>query len=284
MDFQSIIAELHAFWRDRGCLILEGYDRPKGAATLGPETLLRALGPEPCAIAYVDPCRRPSDSRHGRAESDRYQRYYQYQVLLKPTVFGDAAQELFRASLERLGVAGERVRFTDDWWESPVFGAAGSSWEVWLEGAEIAQLTWFDHCAGIACSEKPLEITYGLERLAQVVQGVDSFAAIRWGGGRTYGEILLASEVQQSSYNLDVADPALLLPRLEGFVREARQLTDRGLFYPALDALLDAAHAFNVLDARRALTEEARLEWVATLRAGATEVGRCYLASRASRA
>lgn len=275
ITFQESIRQLHTFWAERGCSILEGWDVEKGAATLGPQTFLRSLEPRPWRVAYVDACRRPTDSRHGQPTVDRWQRYYQYQILLKPTLDEDAAQRVFLDSLLALGLdlKAHPVTFGDDAWESPVFGARGAGWEVWVDGVEIAQLTWFDEVGGIACPDRPLEITYGLERLNGVLQGISSFAELRWDGHLTYGDLHLQHEQQYCVYNLEAANSSLLRQRLELYASEVEILTSQSLVHPALDVLLKWAQTFNTLDARQVFSVEERAALIQRSRALATAIG-----------
>lgn len=253
LSLSQIVDRLDVFWRSQGCEVIHGYDLEEGAATLGPDTFLRALGTQPWRLAYVDPCRRPSDARYGGHGVDRYQRFYQYQVLLKPPPAKPQAEALVRASLEAVdpdGALGDVV-FTDDTWTSPVFGAHGQGWEVWAHDTEIAQVTYLDEMGGVPCELRPLEVTYGLERLAGVLQGVDDFNQLAWGPSLTYGDLHAVAEAQQSAYLLEHASVDRHERLMAIYLDEVEDTIDRGLVFPALDGLLRAAHCFNVVEARK---------------------------------
>ncbi|MBM5794357.1 MAG: glycine--tRNA ligase subunit alpha, partial [Cyanobacteria bacterium K_DeepCast_0m_m1_088] len=209
MHFQDIISTLNRFWAERGCLILQPYDTEKGAGTMSPHTVLRAIGPEPWAVAYPEPCRRPTDGRYGD-NPNRAQHYFQYQVLIKPSP--DGIQETYLASLEALGIkpADHDIRFVEDNWESPTLGAWGVGWEVWLDGMEVTQFTYFQQCGGIDCRPVSIEITYGLERLAMYLQDVESIWDLSWDGKRSYGDIWLPFEKGQCTYNFEASNPERL--------------------------------------------------------------------------
>ena len=206
MNFQDAIATLHKFWGDQGCLIAQPYDTEKGAGTKNPHTFLRALGPEPWAVAYVEPCRRPSDGRYGE-NPNRYQHYYQYQVLIKPSP--DTIQDMYLDSLRALTINPDDhdIRFVEDNWEDASVGAWGVGWEVWLDGMEVTQFTYFQQCGGLDCNPVAIEITYGLERLAMYLQGVDAMADIQWNDTLTYGDVHLQGEIEQCAYNFEASNP-----------------------------------------------------------------------------
>ncbi len=209
LTFQAVIAKLNEFWADRGCLVAQPYDTEKGAGTMSPHTFLRAIGPEPWAVAYVEPCRRPTDGRYGE-NPNRFQHYYQYQVLIKPSP--DNIQEIYLDSLRVLGINPEDhdIRFVEDNWESPTLGAWGVGWEVWLDGMEITQFTYFQQCGGIDCRPVAIEITYGLERLAMYLQDVEAINKIQWNENILYGDIFLQNEIEQCTYNFEASNPELL--------------------------------------------------------------------------
>ena len=279
MNFQSLILTLHKYWSARGCAIAQPYDTEKGAGTMNPHTFLRAIGPEPWSVAYVEPCRRPTDGRYGE-NPNRYQHYYQYQVLMKPSP--DNIQDLYLDSLRALGIAVENhdIRFVEDNWESPTLGAWGVGWEVWLDGMEITQFTYFQQCGGIDCKPVSIEITYGLERLAMYLQEVDAFPKIRWTDEVTYGDVHLQGEVEQCTYNFEASNPELLFTLFSLFEAEAAQLCDRGLVAPSLDYVLKCSHTFNLLDARGLISVTERTRYIGRIRNLARRVAHLYLEQR----
>ncbi|MBE9040774.1 glycine--tRNA ligase subunit alpha [Oscillatoriales cyanobacterium LEGE 11467] len=279
MNFQSLILTLHKFWGDRGCLIAQPYDTEKGAGTMNPHTFLRAIGPEPWSIAYVEPCRRPTDGRYGE-NPNRYQHYYQYQVLIKPSP--NNIQDIYLDSLRALGIAVEEhdIRFVEDNWESPTLGAWGVGWEVWLDGMEITQFTYFQQCGGIDCKPVSIEITYGLERLTMYLQEVDAFPKIRWTDEVTYGDVHLPGEVEQCTYNFEASNPELLFTLFGLYEGEAGQLCDRGLVSPSLDYVLKCSHTFNLLDARGLISVTERTRYIGRIRNLARQVAHLYLEQR----
>lgn len=279
MNFQSVIAALHQFWSDRGCLIVQPYDTEKGAATKSPHTFLRAIGPEPWSVAYVEPCRRPSDGRYGE-NPNRVQHYYQYQVLIKPSP--DNIQEIYLDSLRVLGIKPEDhdIRFVEDNWEDAAVGAWGVGWEVWLDGMEITQFTYFQQCGGIDCRPVSIEITYGLERLTMYLQEVDSIFKIQWNDTLTYGDVYLQSEIEQSTYNFEASNPELLFTLFSLHEQEAGQLIQRGLVGPGLDQVLKCSHTFNMLDARGVISVTERTRYIARIRNLARQVAQLYLKQR----
>jgi glycyl-tRNA synthetase alpha chain len=279
ITFQSIIAQLHQFWSDRGCLIAQPYDTEKGAATMSPHTFLRAIGPEPWSVAYVEPCRRPTDGRYGE-NPNRFQHYFQYQVLIKPSP--EDIQDIYLDSLRVLGIHPEDhdIRFVEDNWESPTLGAWGVGWEVWLDGMEITQFTYFQQCGGIDCRPVSIEITYGLERLAMYLQDVDTINKIKWTDKVSYGELFLQNEVEQCTYNFEASDPELLFSLFNLYEQEAQQLIERGLVIPSLDYVLKCSHAFNLLDARGVIAVAERTRYIAKIRNLARSVAHLYLQQR----
>ncbi|MBD0269703.1 glycine--tRNA ligase subunit alpha [Pseudanabaena sp. FACHB-2040] len=279
MNFQSVIATLHDFWAKQGCLIVQPYDTEKGAGTKSPHTFLRALGPEPWSVAYVEPCRRPADGRYGE-NPNRYQHYYQYQVLIKPSP--DNIQETYLDSLRALGIRPEDhdVRFVEDNWEDAAVGAWGVGWEVWLDGMEITQFTYFQQCGGIDCRPVSIELTYGLERLTMYLQEVDAIAKIQWNDHITYGDIHMQGEIEHSTYNFDESDPELLFTLFNLYQKEAEQLMDKGLVLPAYDYVLKCSHAFNLLDARGVISVTERTRYIRQVRGLARRVAQLYLQQR----
>lgn len=249
MKFQDLILALNQFWGEQGCIIAQPYDIEKGAGTMNPATFLRALGPEPWNVAYVEPSRRPTDGRYGE-NPNRLQHYFQYQVILKPSP--DNVQELYLESLERLGInpADHDIRFVEDNWESPTLGAWGLGWEVWLDGMEVTQFTYFQQCGGIDCKPVCAEITYGIERLATFIQGKDSVFDIEWVGDISYGDIYLQNEIDFSRYNFEVADIDALRQWFDMYEKESERTVQAGLVVPAYDYVLKCSHAFNLLEAR----------------------------------
>jgi glycyl-tRNA synthetase alpha chain len=279
ITFQEIIAKLHTFWAAKGCLIAQPYDTEKGAGTMSP--FLRAIGPEPWAVAYVEPCRRPTDGRYGE-NPNRFQHYFQYQVLIKPSL--DNIQEIYLDSLRVLGIHPEDhdIRFVEDNWESPTLGAWGVGWEVWLDGMEITQFTYFQQCGGIDCRPVSIEITYGLERLAMYLQDVDAITKIQWNSQINYGDVYLQNEVEQCTYNFEASNPELLFSLFGLYEEEAKQLIDKGLVVPSLDYVLKCSHSFNLLDARGVIAVAERTRYIARIRNLAREVANLYLQQRES--
>ena len=279
MHFQDIIATLNRFWAERGCLILQPYDSEKGAGTMSPHTVLRAIGPEPWAVAYPEPCRRPTDGRYGD-NPNRAQHYFQYQVLIKPSP--DGIQETYLASLESLGIraADHDIRFVEDNWESPTLGAWGVGWEVWLDGMEVTQFTYFQQCGGIDCRPVSIEITYGLERLAMYLQDVESIWDLAWNGERSYGDIWLPFEKGQCTYNFEASNPQRLQQLFALYEAEATDLVAAALPAPALDFVLKCSHTFNLLEARGVISVTERTATIARIRHLARQVAEAWLAER----
>lgn len=279
INFQGIITKLHEFWSDCGCLIIQPYDTEKGAGTMSPHTFLRAIGPEPWAVAYVEPCRRPTDGRYGE-NPNRFQHYFQYQVLIKPSP--NNIQETYLDSLRKLGIhpGDHDIRFVEDDWESPTLGAWGVGWEVWLDGMEITQFTYFQQCGGIDCRPVSIEITYGLERLAMYLQNVEAITKIQWNDQVNYGDIFLKGEVEQCTYNFEASDPELLFKLFELYEQEAKQLLKRGLVLPSLDYILKCSHNFNLLDARGVIAVAERTRYIGRIRNLAREIAQLYLQQR----
>ncbi|HLJ39617.1 MAG TPA: glycine--tRNA ligase subunit alpha [Steroidobacteraceae bacterium] len=281
--FQELIFALQAYWSSRGCVILQPYDMEVGAGTFHTATFLRAVGPEPWSAAYVQPSRRPTDGRYGD-NPFRLQHYYQYQVVIKPSPL--EILDLYLGSLAALGLDPRvhDVRFVEDNWESPTLGAWGLGWEVWLNGMEVTQFTYFQQVGGLDCRPVTGEITYGLERLAMYLQGVESIYDIvlaETPAGRiTYGDVFRQNEVEQSAYNFEQADVALLLRHFEDHERECRKLLAAHLPLPAYEQALKASHTFNLLDARRAISVTERQRYILRVRALASGVAKAYFESR----
>ena len=278
-NFQDIILRLQTFWGDRGCVLLQPYDMEVGAGTFHTATFLRAIGPEPWNAAYVQPSRRPKDGRYGE-NPNRLQHYYQYQVVLKPSP--DDIQDLYIQSLRVLGVdpAAHDIRFVEDDWESPTLGAWGLGWEVWLDGMEVTQFTYFQEVGSLPCKPVLGEITYGLERLAMYLQGVENVFDLVWAPGVTYGDVFHQNEVEQSRYNFEESDPQWLLGQFDGFEREAKRLLERGLTLPGYEMVMKCSHAFNLLDARGAISTTERAGYIARVRTLARAAAQAYYESR----
>ena len=279
MSFQQVILSLHKFWGDRGCLIAQPYDVEKGAGTKNPHTFLRALGPEPWSVAYVEPCRRPGDGRYGE-NPNRFQHYYQYQVLIKPSP--DNIQDIYLDSLRVLGIQPEEhdIRFVEDNWEDAAVGAWGTGWEVWLDGMEVTQFTYFQQCGGIDCHPVSIEITYGLERLVMYLQNVDALVKIRWNETVTYGDVHFQGEIEQCTYNFEASNPELLFNLFELYEQESKQLIARKLVLPSLDYVLKCSHAFNLLDARGVISVTERTRYIGRIRQLAKQVALLYVQQR----
>ncbi len=283
MDFQTFIRTLDAYWAEKGCVLSAPFDSEIGAATFHPATFLRAIGPEPWSSAYLQPCRRPGDGRYGE-NPNRLQHYYQYQVVMKPVP--DDFQALYLGSLEAVGInpAVHDVRFVEDNWESPTLGAWGLGWEVWLNGMEVTQFTYFQQAGGLECRPVMGEITYGLERLAMYLQGVESVYDLVWtksmNGVVRYGDIFHQNEVEQSAYNFEKANTEDLFSSFEAFERQANALIEDGLPLPAYDQVLKASHAFNLLDARGAISVTERQRYILRIRDLSRQVAEAYYAAR----
>ncbi|MEM9136506.1 MAG: glycine--tRNA ligase subunit alpha [Cyanobacteria bacterium P01_F01_bin.42] len=279
MNFQSVIATLNQFWSDRGCLIVQAYDIEKGAGTKSPHTFLRALGPEPWSVAYVEPCRRPNDGRYGE-NPNRFQYYYQYQVLIKPSP--DNVQDIYLDSLRALGIKPEDhdIRFVEDNWEDAAVGAWGVGWEVWLDGMEVTQFTYFQQCGGLDCRPVSVEMTYGLERLTMYLQDIDAIANIDWNGRLSYGDVHLQGEIEQSTYNFEASNAELLFQLFGLYESEVNQLLERTLVLPALDYVLKCSHTFNLLDARGVISVAERTRYIGRIRQMARGVAQQYVKQR----
>jgi glycyl-tRNA synthetase alpha chain len=277
LTLQEIILRLERYWERQGCVLAYPINTEVGAGTFNPHTFLRALGPKPWRVAYVEPSRRPRDGRYGE-NPNRVQEFHQYQVVLKPSP--DDVLDVYLASLTDLGIdlAKHDVRFVEDDWESPTLGAAGLGWEVWLDGMEITQFTYFQQVGGIELDPISAEITYGLERIAMYVQGVDHIKDIRWNGDLTWGDVRLAAERDFSRYNFEDANVELHFRLFEDFEREAKRLLDADLLHPGYDAVLKCSHFFNVLEARGAISVTERASYIGRVRALAIKAAKLALA------
>ena len=283
LTFQDLILALQQFWASQGCVIVQPYDMPMGAGTFHVATFLRAVGPEPWSAAYVQPSRRPTDGRYGD-NPFRLQHYYQYQVVIKPSP--DNIQDLYLESITAIGIDAtvHDIRFVEDNWESPSLGAWGLGWEVWLNGMEITQFTYFQQVGGLECSPVTGEITYGLERLAMYLQDVESIFDIVWTDGPlgriSYRDVFHQNEVEQSRYNFDLADVDSLFNTFDLAEHDCQRLIDLDLALPAYEQMLTASHAFNLLDARKAVSVSERQRFILRIRDMAKSVAQAYLASR----
>ena len=279
--FQDVIMNLQRYWADHGCVVLQPYDNEVGAGTFHTATTLRALGPSTWRTAYVQPSRRPTDGRYGE-NPNRLQHYYQFQVLLKPSP--DDVQDLYLNSLRAIGIDVEEhdVRFVEDDWESPTLGAWGLGWEVWIDGMEVTQFTYFQQVGGFECDPVPAEITYGLERLTMYIQGVDSVYDIVWSRGAdgtvfTYGDVFLENEREFSAYNFEVADTDFLFGEFDRYEAECNRTLEAGLPLPAYDYVLKCSHAFNLLDARGVISVTERMGYILRVRTIAKACCASYL-------
>lgn len=279
LTFQELILNLSKYWSDNNCVIQQPYDIEKGASTMNPATFLRALGPEPFNCAMVEPCRRPTDARYGE-NPNRLGHYFQYQVILKPSP--DNAQDLYLNSLSAMGIDLNRhdVRFVEDNWESPTLGAAGVGWEVWLDGMEITQFTYFQQVGGLEVKPVVLEITYGLERIAMYLQNVDSVFDINWNENLKYGDIYLQNEIEQSKYNFEYSNPERLFKMFDLASDEANSCMEAGIVLPAYDWVLKCSHTFNLLDARGVISKDERVNYINRVRTLASKVARLYVEQR----
>jgi len=279
MNFQDLILTLERFWAEKGCLIVQPYDLEVGAGTFSPATTLRSLGPEPWKVAYVQPSRRPTDGRYGE-NPNRLQHYYQYQVLLKPSPLD--VQDQYLDSLRALGVdpLEHDIRFVEDDWESPTLGAWGLGWEVWLDGMEVTQFTYFQQCGSIDLKPIPVELTYGLERIAMYLQGKDNVYDLAWNDEVTYGQVHQKGEWEYSTYNFETADTKTLFTLFELFQAEARRQAEAGLVLPTYDYCLKCSHVFNLLDARGVISVTERAAFIGRVRNLARISAELYVAQR----
>ena len=283
--FQELILRLQQYWAEQGCVLLQPYDMEVGAGTFHPATFLRAIGPEPWSAAYVQPSRRPTDGRYGE-NPNRLQHYYQFQVVLKPSPIN--IQELYLDSLKMLGIdtTVHDIRFVEDNWESPTLGAWGLGWEIWLNGMEVTQFTYFQQVGGLECNPVAGEITYGLERIAMYLQGVSSVYDLVWSDGPkgkvTYGDVFHQNEVEMSEYNFDHADVDSLFVNFDNYERESARMIEVGLPLPAYELVLKASHTFNLLDARKAISVTERQRFILRVRTLARAVAKAYYERRES--
>jgi glycyl-tRNA synthetase alpha chain len=279
MHFQDVISSLNQFWARKGCVLTQPYDLEVGAGTFHHNTLLKALGPEPWNVAYVQPSRRPTDGRYGE-NPNRLQHYYQYQVILKPSPTN--SQELYLQSLKVLGIdpLEHDIRFVEDDWESPTLGAAGLGWEVWLDGMEITQFTYFQMCGSVELSPISVELTYGLERIAMYLQDVDNVYDLKWNEEVTYGDVHHQQEVEQSTYNFEKADVAMLLDLFNRYEKESQRMSEQSLVLPAYEYCLKCSHTFNLLDARGAISVTERTGYIGRIRNLARACAEGYLKQR----
>jgi len=279
MTFQNLLCQLQSFWAGQGCVILQPWDVEMGAGTMHPATFFRSLGPEPFSTAYVQPSRRPADSRYARNPM-RVQHYYQYQVILKPSP--ENVVDLYLDSLRDLGIdpSVHDIKFTEDDWEAPTLGAAGVGWQVELDGNEISQFTYFQVSGGMECKPVTVELTYGPERLCCLLQEAPSFWGLEWDHGLTYGELDKTAEIENSVYNLDLADIELQQTLFTAYEQEAHRILDEGLIYPAYDLALKCSHAFNVLDARGAVSVTERAAYIDRVRRMTRRVAQAYVKQR----
>jgi glycyl-tRNA synthetase alpha chain len=278
-NFQTLILTLQQYWADQGCALLQPFDKEMGAGTFHPNTFLRSIGPEPWKAAYPQPCRRPTDGRYGN-NPNRLQHYYQFQVVLKPSP--DNIQDLYLLSLQQLGIdpLEHDIRFVEDNWESPTLGAWGLGWEVWLNGMEISQFTYFQQVGGINCQPVTGEITYGLERLAMYLQGKDDIYQLDWNNNISYGDIFHQNEVEQSTYNFEIANTSHMFDEFDASETECNRLIENSLPLPAYEQVLKASHVFNLLDARQAISVTERQQYILRIRTLARLVATTYLQSR----
>ena len=279
MYFQDLIFTLQQYWAKQGCVVAQPYDMEMGAGTFHPATFLASIGPEPARAAYVQPCRRPTDGRYGE-NPNRLQHYYQFQVILKPSPLN--IQELYLGSLKQLGIDAltHDIRFVEDNWESPTLGAWGLGWEVWLNGMEVTQFTYFQQVGGLDCKPVTGEITYGLERIAMYLQGVDSVFDLQWNESFTYGELFHQNEVEFSGFNFEHANSELLFRQFDDCESECKRLVEAGIALPAYEMVLKASHAFNLLDARSAISVTERARYIGRVRGLAKLIAQAYYDSR----
>lgn len=279
MYFQDIIMKLNDFWAKKGCILLQPYDIEVGAGTFHTATFFRVIGPEPWKTAYVEPSRRPTDGRYGE-NPNRLQHYYQYQVIIKPSPLD--SQDIYLESLAYLGIEATKhdIRFVEDDWESPTLGAWGLGWEVWLDGMEITQFTYFQQVGGIDLKPVSLEITYGLERIAMYLQEIDNVFELNWCKGIKYGEIHKQGEIEFSKFNFDYSNPELLMNQFESSEKESKRMNELGLVLPAYEYCLKCSHYFNLLDARGVLSVTERTGYIARVRALARLCAEAFLRQR----
>ena len=279
LSVQEIILTLQNYWSNQGCLLLQAYDTEKGAGTMSPYTFLRAIGPEPWNAAYVEPSRRPADGRYGENPNRLFQ-HHQFQVVMKPSP--ENVQELYLGSLEALGInpLEHDIRFVEDNWENPSLGCAGLGWEVWLDGMEVTQFTYFQQVGGLECHPVTSEITYGLERLASYIQEVESVYDLVWTGDVKYGDIFTQPEYEHSKYAFEESNAELLMQLFTDFEKEATVLMEKGLVHPAYDYVLKCSHAFNLMDARGIISATDRAGFLGRIRKMARTIAKTFVAER----
>jgi len=279
LSVQEIILTLQNYWSNQGCLLLQAYDTEKGAGTMSPYTFLRAIGPEPWNAAYVEPSRRPADGRYGENPNRLFQ-HHQFQVVMKPSP--ENIQELYLGSLEALGInpLEHDIRFVEDNWENPSLGCAGLGWEVWLDGMEVTQFTYFQPVGGLECHPVTSEITYGLERLASYIQEVESVYDLVWTGDVKYGDIFTQPEYEHSKYAFEESNAELLMQLFTDFEKEATVLMEKGLVHPAYDYVLKCSHAFNLMDARGIISATDRAGFLGRIRKMARTIAKTFVAER----
>ena len=281
LTVQEIILTLQNYWSNQGCLLLQAYDTEKGAGTMSPYTFLRAIGPEPWNAAYVEPSRRPADGRYGENPNRLFQ-HHQFQVVMKPSP--ENIQELYLGSLVALGIdpLEHDIRFVEDNWENPSLGCAGLGWEVWLDGMEVTQFTYFQQVGGLECHPVTSEITYGLERLASYIQEVESVYDLVWTGDVKYGDIFKQPEYEHSKYAFEESNPELLMQLFTEYEKEATLLMEKGLVHPAYDCVLKCSHAFNLMDARGIISATDRAGFLGRIRKMARTIAKTFVAERES--
>lgn len=279
LNIQEMILTLQKFWSDKGCMLMQAYDTEKGAGTMSPYTFLRAIGPEPWNAAYVEPSRRPADGRYGDNPNRLYQ-HHQFQVVMKPSPLN--IQEYYLDSLRALGIdpLEHDIRFVEDNWENPSMGCAGVGWEVWLDGMEVTQFTYFQQVGGLSVNPVTSEITYGVERLASYIQDVNSVFDLEWGNGVHYGDIFKEPEYEHSKYSFEVSDPKMLFQFFDDYEGEAKRLIALGLVHPAYDYILKCSHTFNLLDARKAVSVTERAGFMHRIRSLAHQIARAFVQER----
>ncbi|MDO7802737.1 glycine--tRNA ligase subunit alpha [Pediococcus acidilactici] len=279
LSVQEIILTLQKYWADQGCMLMEAYDTEKGAGTMSPYTFLRAIGSEPWNAAYVEPSRRPADGRYGENPNRLYQ-HHQFQVVMKPSP--ENIQELYLGSLKALGIdpLEHDIRFVEDNWENPSMGCAGVGWEVWLDGMEVTQFTYFQQVGGLEVHPVTSEVTYGLERLSSYIQDVESVFDLEWGNGVSYGNIFKEPEYEHSKYSFEESNQAMLETMFNDFEAEANRLIEKGLVHPAYDYILKCSHTFNLLDARGTVSVTERAGFLSRIRNMARKVARAFVEER----
>ncbi|HEY4602666.1 MAG TPA: glycine--tRNA ligase subunit alpha [Cerasibacillus sp.] len=279
MNIQEMILSLQKFWSKQNCIIVQAYDVEKGAGTMSPMTLLRSLGPEPWRAAYVEPSRRPADGRYGENPNRLYQ-HHQFQVVIKPSPAN--IQDLYLDSLKAIGInpLEHDIRFVEDNWENPTLGAAGLGWEVWLDGMEITQFTYFQQIGGLEAQPVTVELTYGIERLASYIQDKENVFDLEWTEGVTVGDIFLQPEYEHSTYTFDLSDTDLLFKLFNMYEGEAKRIMEKGLVFPAYDYVLKCSHTFNLLDARGVISVTERTGYIGRVRNLAREIAKSYVAKR----